>query len=622
MASETDDEPKRKKRKGTSVASWVLTGMLVLGLGGFSAGGFSNMITSVGSVGKTPISTDDYARELRQQISAIAQQWGMQMTTQEALTFGIDRQALATLVNRSALDETARNIGLSVGDTTVLNALVGQSQFTGSSGSFDREAYRFVLDRNGWSEQAYEESLRRDVSRSLLQGAISGGFAAPAVITDTLYAWIAERRGFAMIQLSASDLAAPIATPDDATLRAWYDANIADFTKPEAKRIAYAMLLPKMILADQPVEEAKVRAIYDENIAEYVVPERRLVDRLIYPDEASRDAALATLSNGKSFDDLVEDRGLTLDAIDMGDVSQTDLGSAGEAVFALPQGAVASGDTDLGPALFRVNGSLEGQNVSYESVRADLAAELQVDEARRVIANRVAEIDDLLAGGATLAELAEQMGLTLGTLDHVTGQSGTEEIAGYQAFRQAADALAKGDFAEAILLDDGGVVALEFQETIPAAPIPFEEARDAVAADWEADALKTALSARAEEMRAKAEAGASLLSLGIVDNTPEIARDGNVAGAPAGLLAAVFEMKEGELRVYSEGDYIALLQLNTITSAAAEGEATEALRQSLNAQLEQAFANDAFAAFSTAVADQAGVHLDQTALTTVNASLQ
>ena len=34
------------------------------------------------------------------------------------------------------------------------------------------------------------------------------------------------------------------------------------------------------------------------------------------------------------------------------------------------------------------------------------------------------------------------------------------------------------DFPEAIVLEDGGVVALRLDEVVPAAPIPFDEARE------------------------------------------------------------------------------------------------------------------------------------------------
>ena len=617
-----DDEGPRKQKPGTRIAAWTLTILLVLGLGGFGVTNFGGGVRSIGSVGEIDLSVDDYARAVRQELAAFSESLGVQLGMTEALAFGIDRQALSGMVTRAALDDEARRAGLSVGDATVAAEVMKQSAFQGLSGSFDRETYRLALQQNGWTEAEYEEALRRDVARTLLQGAVAGGFAGSAPATEVLYRYIAERRGFSMIRLTEADLSAPLPAPTEAELRAHYDANVATaFTRPEAKRIRYISLLPADIAEDQPVDEAVLRQLYDDRIAEFVIPERRLVERLVYPDDAAADAAEAELAAGKTFEQLVEARGLTMIAVDMGDVSQADLGAAGEAVFAAAEGAVVRGETDLGPALFRVNGVLEGDETPFEEARPLLAAEIQADAARRAIADKVEPVDDLLAGGASFEELAQEMGMTLATLDHVPGQQGNDPIEGYLAFRQAADALAEGDFAEVIVLDDGGIVAMEFVETVPAAPIPFEEAAEAVEAGWRAEALRKALSDQAIAFKAAVEGGASMGSLGIVDVTPEISRDGFVEGTPDSLLPAVFAMAEGDVRVVEEGAFVAVVRLDSVQPAATEGEEAEALRAALDAQFEQSFANDAFSAFADAVSAQAGIALDQRAIDAVNASL-
>lgn len=618
----SDDDEKRPRNAGKQVAAWILTILLVIGLGGFGVTNFGGAVTSIGSVGTTRITTQDYARAVQQEVAAFSAQVGTRLGITEALSFGLDRQALSSIITRTALDNEAHRIGLSIGDASVAAEVMKNASFTGASGSFDRETYRFVLDQQGWNEADYETATRRDVSRALLQGAVSGGYVAPAPMLDTLYRWIAERRSLSTLRLTEADLPAPVPTPTEDELKAWHEANIATFTRPEAKRIAYAALLPDAIAADQPVDEAAIRKMYDERIAEFVVPERRLVERLVFPDQAAADAAKAKLDAGTAFDALVAERGLTMDAVDLGDVSKEDLGAAGEAVFAAAEGEVLAAESDLGPALFRVNGILDGEETSFEDARPLLASEMQTDAARRLIADKVEEIDNLLAGGATLQDLATEMGLSYATLDHVPGQQGEAPIEGYTAFRSAADAVTAEDFPEAILLDDGGVVALQFLETVPSAPIPFEEAREDVAADWHAARLREALTARAAEIQAAVSAGTAIGSFGIVDTTPEISREGTVPGAPAALIEAAFAMAEGEVRVIAEGDFIAVLRLNAVLAAEETSEEAEALKSALSAQIEQALANDTMAAYADALIKDAGVDLDQAAITAVNTSLQ
>ena len=98
---------------------------------------------------------------------------------------------------------------------------------------------------------------------------------------------------------------------------------------------------PEAIAADQPVDEAALQAaVRRAGSTNSSIPERRLVERLVYPDQAAADAARAELDAGTTFEALVAERGLTLDAIDLGDVTREDLGAAGDAVFAAAEGGV------------------------------------------------------------------------------------------------------------------------------------------------------------------------------------------------------------------------------------------------------------------------------------------
>jgi peptidyl-prolyl cis-trans isomerase D len=622
MAKTPNDEVRRPKSKAQEIAVWGLMALLILGLGGFGVTSFSGGVTSIGTVGDTEIPADQYARALQAQVNAFSEQIGQQISMQEALTFGVDQQVIQGVVTRAALDNEAHRIGISVGDEVVASELKGMDRFKGVSGDFDREAYRFTLDSNNLTEAEFEADLRRDIARELLQGAVAGGFSAPKQLTDTIYAWAGERRGFSMLRLVEADLATPVADPTADELKAHYDAHLDRFTRPEAKRITYASLLPEAIAQEQPVDEALLKQMYEDRIEEFVIPERRIVERLVYPDQAAADAAKSKLDAGTPFEELVAERGLSLEAIDQGDVTRDDLGEAGEAVFGATEGAVAGPlPTDLGPALFRVVTVLAAEETTFDQARETLAIEIQTDAARRLIADSVETVDDLLAGGATLEDLERDAGLKIATLDFVPGQQGEAVIEGYPAFRAAAEAVKAGDFSEAIVLEDGGVVALRLDEIVPAAPIPFEEAKENVAEDWIRDATAKALSARAIEIKAAVEGGAAIGGFGIVDVTPEVDRNGFIDDAPESLMPAVFKMMEGDVQVVEAPGFVAVVRLDRVNPAATEGEEAEALQATVAAQAAQSIASDAFNAFTSALTAEAGVTLDQAAINAVHASL-
>jgi len=621
MAQQNDDTPRKRKGKGPSIIVWVLMGMLIVGLGGFGVTNFGGGLTAIGSVGDRDIAVNTYARALQQEIAAFGAQVGQTVTLQQAQSLGLDTRVRQQLVATAAMANETNKAGISVGDARVAQEITAMQTFQGTAGRFDRDTYRMTLQQNNLSEAEFESNLREDVARSLLQGAVSGGFAAPAPLTDTLYAYIAERRGFSLLRLAEADLATPLPAPTDADLKAHYDANIAAFTRPEARRITYAALLPEAVASAITVDDTALRALYQERLDQFVQPERRLVERLVFPDDAAAAAAKARIDAGEAFETIVTERGLALLDIDLGDVGRADLGAAADAVFALTQPGVAGPlPSDLGPALYRMNAIIAAQEVPFEDARDDLAAEYSQDAARRAIGDRLEEIDDRLASGATLEDLATEDGMELGTIDF--SATSDETIAGYPAFREAAEAAKEGDFPEVISLADGGLVALRLDEIVPPTPIPLADTTDAVTTAWRADALTKSLTDRAAAIKTDVENGTSFGAFGIVAVTTEIARDGFVEGAPADMMPAVFGMAEGGLQVFSGPGFTGLLRLDRVIPGAAEGDAAAALKGAIAAQAEQALAQDALTLFTNALTQDAGIRFDQGAIDAVHAQFQ
>jgi peptidyl-prolyl cis-trans isomerase D len=621
QSADHDDTP-RKKKGGRSLVVWVLVAMLIAGLSGFGVENFGGATAKIGRVGEIEIEANDYAREMQGQINTLTRQFGAPVSMADARSFGIDRQVLAGLVNRAALDNEAARLGLSVGDATVAAELGKISAFQGISGTFDREAYALTLQQNGTNEAAFEASLRRDVARALLAGAVAGGVVSPSPLTDTLVAFAGEKRGFSLLVLDDTALDAPLAEPTPAEIQAHYDANIATYTRPEAKRIEYAALLPETIAATMEVPEDEVQKAYDARLSEFMIPEKRLVERLVYPDEATALAAKARLDQGTSFDDLVAERGLSLEDVDLGDVTREELEGAADAVFALTEpGTVGPLPSALGPALYRMNAILAAQETTLDAARPELLQILQTEAAARAIADKVEAIDDALAGGASLQDLSTEFGMTLASTDYAAGADDNDTITGYTAFRSAADALAEGDFPEAILLEDGGLVAMQLVEILPPSPVPLDKITDKVTEATGAEALARALAAKAAAAKTAVEAGATLESQGTLTPVAPTDRQATLDVGPAVVLETAFQMQPGEIRVIEDGSFVALLRLDSITAAEVTSEEGQELQDAIRQNLDRSIAEDMAALFTATVGQQAGIALDQAVIDAVNTQL-
>ncbi|UWQ47413.1 peptidyl-prolyl cis-trans isomerase [Leisingera aquaemixtae] len=600
---------------------WILMGMLIVGLAGFGAVNFTSSSSSVAQVGEEEVSIGKYVRELQREQRALQAQTGQAVTMAQMSAFGMDRMVLGRLISLAALDHESRQLGLSIGDDNLIEELSAIDAFKNVSGDFDREAYRFALRNAGLTEKEFEDDLRREAARTLVQNAMLSGTKMPATLTETLTSFIGARRSFSYVQLNAADLALTAEAPSDEDLKAFYEANQDHFMLPETKVITYAALRPSTLLDEIEVDEAQLQRLFEDRADQYQVPERRLVERLVFASEDAAASAKAQLeAGGATFESLVEARGLTLQDADMGDVTMGDLGAAGTEVFAAQVGDVAGPlPSDLGPALYRVNGRLEAQITTFEDAKPDLIEELASDRARRLVETQAEDIDDMLAGGATLEELATESGLELAQINWTEDTS--DGIAAYEGFRTAAAAVTAEDFPEAGFLEDGSLFALRLDDVLPERPEPFADAKDKVLAAWQADRLAKALKDQGEAVLAQAEQAGGFAEGADVKSETGLTRTAYIDTVPEALVSRVFTMEVGDFRLVQDAESAVVVRLDAILPPEQSDDMT-LLTQALQAQLDQSLAEELFEAYVQDVQARAEPRVDQQALNAAQANFQ
>lgn len=636
------------RTKGKSTIVWILMGLLLLGLGGFGVTSFTGGSSEIGAVGETEIDAQSYARALQGEVDNISRQTGQRITMEQARAMGLTQAVQAQLFNAAALAEEARLAGVSVGDRAVADAITTAQAFQGPGG-FDRAAYTETLRRQGMTEERFERDVRSDLARTILQAAVVSGVSAPKVQAEQTAGWQLEKRDISWVELTATDLAGPVNPANDEILTAWHQANADRFTAPEIRKISYVWMTPDMLADTVELDETALRELYDAKAAEYIQPARRLVGRLVFENTDAAAAAKARLDAGEvNFEQLATERGLTLADTDLGEKTEAELGAAGAPVFAATDnGVVGPVDTDLGPALFAVNAILDPVNVSFEEALPDLRAEAAADRARRLIADQAPAVEDLLAGGATLEQVAEETGAEFGQIDWTaTLEAAPGEIGGYPSFREHAAAVTDRDFPELFELEDGGVFALRLDEVVPPTLIPFEDVREKVAADWAEGEAHRQLVALAEERKlqvvsetippmpsvdgpeaaetadgAAAEAPAPQPAAPAWTQEVGLLRDGYLETAPPSLIGEAFKLAEGETEIVDDGKRVALVRVDRIEPADLSDEAATEILDHARTRLEQSLQFDMFDYYSRAVQAQNGVTLNPAGIAAVESRM-
>ncbi|MEM9229769.1 MAG: SurA N-terminal domain-containing protein [Pseudomonadota bacterium] len=611
------------KSKGMSIVVWILLGLLIIGLTGFGLGGAVSGLAgaSVARVGGQTVETEDFIRQLDRQRNAFAQSTGQAVTMSQAQLFGLDQQVLSQMITRAALDDQVADMGVSVGDQIVRDQLSGSGQFQGVDGSFDQTSYEFFLRQSGLTPSQFEDQLRRDAARTLLEVAVAGGVEMPDLFAETLLIQLAEERSFSLVRLTPALLAEPIPEPTEAELRAFYDENPDLFTTAETRVVSYASMSPDQMADTIEVTDAQVQDLYNARADAYDQPERRIVDVLGFGSEADAQEALDQINAGaQSFDDLVSARGLENRDITLGPITRDSLGAnARDVVFgAAEPGVFGPVQSDLGPSLYRVNAILAAQTRSLDDVSNELRAELASDAAIDAVLDLIDPVQDLLAAGATLEEVAQETGLGFGEIG-LTAVPADSGLGADLTFRAEAFEAEVGEERDLVELDNGGIAAVRVERVDPPMLRPYEDETAAIRENWAAAARAAALAEQAATLKAQLDEGRQFASVaeglerrdfGPVNRNGAIDPD-----LPPELLSRVFELDQSASAVIEDLDGAVLVQVTGVTAfdpdAAENADRVEALKTELNSSLSSTL----FQAYAQQLVDATSVSINQQLIT-------
>lgn len=546
----------------TYAGSWIVKILFVVLILSFGVWGIGDVIrgrgqsSAVAKVGPVEISGSELDQEFRRQMERLRPLLGSSLTAEQARQFGLVDQAVNVLVQRALYDLAAKDAGLSVGVDTVRQRIAEEPAFRNEAGQFDPTRFRAVLRNNGLTEDGYIAVLRQEIGRGLVAGAVVAGAAAPKPLVDALYRHQEEKRVAEVVTLPNAT-AGDVGTPDDAEVKAYYDANVARYTAPEFRAVTVLPLTVETAGRDVQVSDEEIRAAYDERSTEFGQPERRTIRFVLVDDEAKAKTISAAASAG-SLDEAAKAAGEEVRSLD--NVTKSEVLDLGDAAFAQDKGkAGAPVKTAFGWYVMQVTDVTPGSVKPLEDVRARLAADIRREKGADRLYKIETQVDDALASGASLEEVAKGQDVALVTIPAITADGKTPDgapVTGVPAVAEVARtafSLEGGKTSHVIETKEGAFIVVHVTGVTPATPRPLDSVRAAVVAAWTADeqAKKTAAAAAAlaEKLKAGGEAGALAQAAGgTVALTAPFTREAtSVEGVPADLVAKLFTVAPNEV---------------------------------------------------------------------------
>ncbi|WP_434636019.1 peptidylprolyl isomerase [Klebsiella sp. I138] len=284
---------------GIIIVSFILTGV-----SGYLIGGSNNYAAKVND---QEIGRSQFENAVASERNRMQQQLGDQfseLAANENYMKTMRQQVLNRLIDESLLDQYARELGLSVSDAQVKQAIF-QTQAFQTNGKFDNERFSGIVNQMGMTTDQYAQALRNQLTTQQLINAIAGTDFMLSGESDQLAALVSQQRIVREATIDVNALAAK-QTVTDAEVEAYYQQNQARFMAPEQFRVSYI----KMDAAgmQENASDEEIQSWYDQHQDQFTQPQRNRYSVIQTKTEADAQAVLDELKKGTDFATLAKEK--------------------------------------------------------------------------------------------------------------------------------------------------------------------------------------------------------------------------------------------------------------------------------------------------------------------------
>lgn len=591
----------------------------------------------VAVVGNEKVSSSDLSRATTSALESARQQ-NPTLTMEAFLAQGALDEVLDQMLQRFAIAEYGKQMGLRAGTNLVNSELLQIDAFRGADGNFNQDTYRAALAQRGLSDALVRQDMAASLLSNQVLAPVSLGTRMPAKLATQYAKLLRETRRGAIATLPSSAFA-PQGDPTTAQLQAYYTSNRSSYLRPERRVIRYATFGEEALERLSAPTDAQIRERYERDRQQYAASETRRLSQVIVPTQAAADALVAEVRGGKTLAAAAREKGL--EAGPMGPISQSDYAAQSSAAVAQAAFAANSGEiarparAPLGWYVVRVEEIDRQPGRTLDQARAEIADTLATEQRREALLDLGAEIEQELDAGGNLAEVAQELGLELQTTAPLTADGRVYGSA------DSAPAILATALSTAFAMDEEqpqlaeivpGETFLVFDvaEITESAAAPLAEIRDRVVADWKKSQGATAAKAAADRVMARIREGQTLAAALAAEDATIPAPDqinmgrqqlAQMGGQVPPVLALLFSMAEKttkRLEAPSENGWF-VVQLDEIEPGNVEGDNQIIL--ATQRELSQLAGDEYIRQFVTAIQEQVGVERNETAIEAVRRQL-
>lgn len=451
----------------------------------------------VASVEGNAISEREFTEELARQQERVRQMFGGQADPAMFDTPALRKGVIDQMIAERVLATAAIKAHLMVDDDTLRNTIASMPPFQ-VEGKFSRDAYERVLRAQGLTPTSYQERLRYEMSLTQLARSVADtGFTSRTAL-ERMAALETQQREVSESRIAPEAFMAGVKI-DAAQVKAYYEANAAEFRVPERVKAQYLVLSAGDLAARDPVSEAELKEAYQAKVAKDGGSEQRRASHILIPfppdaKDADKKAArakaeqvLAELRKAPNrFAELAkkysEDPGSKDKGGDLGFFSRGSMVKPFEdAAFSLKEGETSGlVESEFGFHIIKVTGVQSAKVPTLDSMRKELTSQVQAQKGARLFNEAAADFGNTVYEQAdSLEPAAKKYKLQVQSSDWIDASgSGAAGVLASPRLRSAlfsTDAIQNRRNTDAVEVAPGTLAAARVMEHQPATQRKLEE---------------------------------------------------------------------------------------------------------------------------------------------------
>lgn len=476
--------------------SWVFKGLMLILIISFGIWGIGDIFRgnplrqTVAKAGDDHITVQQLNSEFEQAVIRARQMLGQEITPAKAKQMGVLDQSLDAMIERSIIDQETHRLGLEANAKSILQRLAAQPQFRDKDGHFNATLFRQLLAQQHLTEDDFIEQGRQDLARRQLIDVFQEVNKPSSLMSNTLLNALTQRRIFDVLEIPNTQKTS-LAEPKAQELHDFYQKNQDLFTAPEYRSITIGLLTVDAVAQDIVVHEDEIKKAYEDKKEQMFKPERRDLVQVLLHDEALAKKIAHEAQEKGSLESVSLESHNALIHLDQTQKTAL-LPELADPVFALHLGQISDPiKSSLGWHVIEVKKISPSEKISYHDAKDEISSRIQHEQAIDTIARLVNQLDDDLAAGRPLEEIADALKLKLIKIPLVDRHGKNIEGQDVAQFQYKDDALKtafeqnSGDVSPVMEDHKDNYYVVRTDDIVPSSLKPYEKVKEQVHIAWQ-----------------------------------------------------------------------------------------------------------------------------------------